>query len=174
MIEIRTSNIPNSGYGAFLTFLGARRLNTESTRRSELLLDSHVYYDPLTKTPLDAIMPDGTELSVTLSGENIHGNGNSSYWLPHNLCTDGAILPCGKDVKVTIKQFDFQNYQPLINKENGIGFMGSHQPKDYVYDNNATFSSYNNGCGLVDLGLYGPFKKDGTFLHRCTQFMRQH
>ena len=146
--------------GAFLTFIGTRRLNDEAAKRSDILFDSHVYFDTLTKQPLSAKMPDGSLKSVKIAGKNIHDNDNSSYWLPHKLLTD-ATLPSGKEIVVRIKQFDFFDYDNLVNREDGIGFMNAHVKEDYVEDDNAMFSSYNDGCGLIDLGLYGPFQFSG-------------
>ena len=77
-IDIRISGIPNAGQGAYLTYLGARVLKPYAKARSSKLLPAHVAHDDIeTLKPLPALTKGGSQkISVTLTGKNLHRNGN--------------------------------------------------------------------------------------------------
>lgn len=76
-IDVRDSSIPGAGKGAFLTYLGARRLKPACV----LLGDQEMKKRASTKEELQATMPSGHGCTVKICGENLHGNNNSDFWL---------------------------------------------------------------------------------------------
>ena len=85
-VEVRASDIPGAGLGAFLTYLGARVLRPEAAARSSRLLrgcyvDETSAGDPVipTRDTATAQTPDGRMMKVTVTGENLHYNDNYRY-----------------------------------------------------------------------------------------------
>jgi hypothetical protein len=67
-VHVRASNIPNSGYGAFFTFLGARRLKAGS--RGKKLENAHIERPIEDFDFLEATGEDGFGIQVRLFGLN--------------------------------------------------------------------------------------------------------
>lgn len=114
-------------------------------------------------------MPDGSKMSVKLDGENLHSKNNVDFYTWHTHTNIKARVK-GKDLKVKIKIDDYEDREALkdyfdkgrkLGTRNCIGFLGLHNESDYLQDDTILFSSYNDGCGLIDLGRYGPFRQKG-------------
>ena len=165
-IEARPSNIPNAGMGAFLTFIGARRLQQKTRIRATELLDARPYKELTTMRPLVAELPDGFGMGVTLTGAHLHGPYNSTYLLP----ALKAVNPdTGRKMKVRLANSQDVSYYPdeldalkNPNKDGRFGFLGIHHEDHYRCDTKKTFASAQEGCGLIDIGRYGPFRREGT------------
>jgi hypothetical protein len=169
-VDIRESNIPNAGLGAFLTFLGARELDAEDKARGEsrLIGREQEWKQRLTTTPLLADHPDGYRLSLTLEGSNLHGHFNSPYLLK----SLEAVLPDGREAKVRLANHEKLYYEDELDAfkstkdDERIGFLGLFKEADYFPAPKRTFSSLLKNCGVIDLGRYGPFKRQGTRIQR--------
>ena len=79
-LHVSKSKIPKSGCGTFLTFLGARLLNPDAIKRREKLMEGRYPIYVPTKEPLEAKGTDGMNFSVSLHGENLHGNADVPYF----------------------------------------------------------------------------------------------
>ena len=163
-VDIRQSNIPNSGYGAFLTFLGARKLKEEAMRRTAHLMDGRVVIYNQTVEFLEATIGH-IDVSVSLKGKDLHGNSNNSHFSVTRFPLK-ATCPDGKEVNVIIgPDVVHDDIQGLVNRgeinspEDGIGFFNNFTEEDYEPDNTVQYCS--KSCGTIDLGRYGPFLKTG-------------
>ena len=67
-VDIKQSNIPGAGHGAFLTYLGARVLKPRAASRSERLMTEHIVEAlPIeTHNPLVAETLGGKRMTVRL------------------------------------------------------------------------------------------------------------
>lgn len=158
------SSIPNAGLGAFLTFLGARRLPKIQAERAQFLLDSRPYKELKTTKPLYALHPDGFGLKLILNGEDLH----SPYNNPYLLQALYAVHPkTNRPMKVKLAHAHDLYYEDEVDAlknpkgRQRIGFLGIHDETQYFHEPKRTFSILKDYCGLIDLGRYGPFRKEG-------------
>lgn len=150
-----------------MTFLGASKLKEKAKKKSdEMIKDRRVIVESDTKEPLTATI-DNMNVSVTLTGKNLHGNGNSNFFSMTRFPLE-ASLPNNRNVSVTIvPNSAHECLQELRDKgeipspKNGLGHLEMFTEDDYEADHKITFSSKNNNCGCIDLGRYGPFLKTG-------------
>jgi hypothetical protein len=172
-LRVKTSTIPNSGKGVFLTFLGARELKPSKKRRGEELFEARVFLPPKLSKPLHAWHPVGfgtrMTMHMTLTGEHLRAPYNSNSLLP----TLEAILPGAKlnkrgiPKKTNIRFSDFDlpycedELVGLKDPSNRIGFLGLYEESDFVEAPRRTFSSLHENCGYIDIGRYGPFREEG-------------
>eukprot|EP00986_Skeletonema_menzelii_P012290 scaffold6718_cov132-Skeletonema_menzelii.AAC.1 len=171
-VEIRPSNIPNSGLGAFLTFLGARVLRKGASDRSARLIVQHGTYDEngnlfvKTQEELTAEVFGGRQIHVTLKGDNLHHNDNSLYWskerqryLKAHVDKHGTLLDHFDEDEICCKvNSEVKKYRSKIPEKERIGFLGIHSESDYVEDKTLVFSSEKHGLGMLELGRYGPHR----------------
>jgi len=156
------SHIPNSGFGAFLTFEGARLLKPEAAKRSKQIIKDRYPVDVPSARLLEAKGIDGMNVSVSLKGDNLHGNGNNPYFRVTRFPLK-AILQNGKKVQVTIGPESIHEDIDLLRKNNEIPFhtdgFGHFKmvTKDDYAESEEDFCSHSDGCGLIDIGRYGPF-----------------
>ena len=164
-IQVKESQIPNSGMGAFLTYMGARVLTDELRHVAAEKRESRVLYTPDTMMPLDAISPDGFGVAVKLTGKNLHGNRNLQHW-PETKIPLKARAPTGKTVKVNLvgdhlhcdDSEDEEEPLDFSMCPKRLGHLGTYTEKDYVSDPTIQLSSVEFS---VDLGRYGPvLRKD--------------
>jgi len=74
-VNVRKSGIPNAGYGAFLTYVGAHRLNGAGRNKVASLIEKGAYQYPKTKYELTAVLPvKRKKVSVKLKGKHLHGD----------------------------------------------------------------------------------------------------
>jgi hypothetical protein len=99
-----------------------------------------------TNGTLQARTPGGYGYSVTLTGENLHGNSNRVYWPK----TMKKAYEAGED-------FDRVELACQRALPQGIGFLGMHLDSHYKASPKTEFSS----PGCMPLGNYGPFQKEG-------------
>jgi len=165
-ICVKPSQIPNSGNGAYLTYLGARLLKTDRRFRSNgLLIDSYIS-EVETAKPLTArFRSTGLRANVTLTGKDLHENDGSSFW-PDTTDVITGVMPvtkkkfrlslAGKNLHDTGE--DLLKSRDLQPGETAIGFRHYHKESHYE-EAPLPFCSYYEGCGLVDIGpRYGPFR----------------
>ena len=174
-VTIRQSQIENSGYGAFLTYLGARLLNEERRGRTWDVLDNCSGRPPdASLKPLEAtfrrtnpIFPDSHRATVKLKGEHLDEYGGEEYWADTQ--NDLFAVMSGSKNKIKIKLTDnnnelHDNGQDLLASrdlqpgETPIGFRHLHRESHYDKVS-IPFCSYFVSCGLIDLGRYGPFRR---------------
>jgi len=168
-VDIGTSLIPNSGYGAFLTFLGARVLQPHLQEQSDKILENRIAHVPPTMFPLSATTPDGSIVRVAMAGDNLHGNDNCLYW-PESSIPLFAPKSNGDLVRVKTKganiraesdsSLAFVTSARKKRNGRGLGFLEIFAETDYIHDSSREFCSYSDGCGLIDLGRYGPLQKE--------------
>lgn len=169
-VSIRQSQIPNSGYGAFLTYLGARLLNEERRGRTWDVLDNSSQAVPkqleATFRRVKPIFPDSHLVTVTIKGENVDEYGEGECWADTE--DDLFAVMKGSKNEVKIKLTDnkgelHDNGQDLLASRNlkpgetPIGFRNFHKEAQYERVP-IPFCSHYPGCGFVDLGRYGPFR----------------
>lgn len=157
--------------GTFLKFLGTRVLNPEAQRRNDAEMNSRIYFFAPTKHRLRAKLPDRSKISVSITGRDIHGNNNSDFWHRRGKPIQ-AVLSCGSETRVVVHVSSdkdsftdniAKNAVSSVTKNNDIGFLGINSYSDYIPDDTCLFSSFNDGCGMIDLGCYGPFSKAGKY-----------
>jgi len=95
---------------------------------------------------------------VKLSGDKLHSESNSIYVHHSQLPLDAKMMD-GNEIAVKITGTHIFDPKTVANI-NGIGFLGLHSESDYEPDEKEMFCSYYEGCGLVDIGRYGPFLKE--------------
>ena len=161
-MEIGKSSVPGGGYGAFLTFLGARKLNrTFEITADERLERRNVIYEADTSKPLETQSSEGFGVSVSLTGRNLHGNYNSIYW-PQTVFSLPAVLDTGNEVNVKLAgknlHYDSEEEEEPLPFSKRFGLMDLQVESNYFPDNTSSFSNRN---GLIDLGRYGPVVKTG-------------
>jgi len=135
---------------------------------------------------IDCKNPDGTFSSVSLTGNNLLGNGNSPYFtitrfplyaripsqegfgscVRDTNANESKIQESSNDIRIWLRGNGIHEDIDLLRDEqkishpvDGIGHFHMHSETDYETDDGAEFCSYDKGCGLVDLGRYGPFHK---------------
>lgn len=132
--------------GAFLEYLGARKLTADRRDKGIDAMGEYEHCHFKTNGTLQARTPGGYGYSVTLTGENLHGNSNRFYW-PKAM---RRAYEEGKD-------FDVEELACQRALPEGIGFLGMHLDSHYKACSKIEFSS--SGC--MSLGPYGPFQKEG-------------
>ena len=164
------SLIPNSGLGAFLTYEGARLLKPEAAKRSKKLVNGRYPVDVPTSRFLEAKGIDGMNVSVVLEGDNLHGNGNNPYFRVTRFPLK-AILQNGDCIRVTIGPASIHEDIDLLRKHkeipshvDGLGHFKINTNDDYV-KSEEDFCTHSDGCGLIDIGRYGPFLHSGKLLY---------
>ena len=165
-IDIRPSNIPNAGHGAFLTFLGARVLKKEAENRTSNLMKQHIVDGEIaTKRHLTASTMGGLKMDVTLTGRNLYRNENNPYWSKNREKALASNMDNNSNVR---DDFDENSVQCEIHQEvqrlrskiptgRGIGFLGINSESDYVEDKDKLCSF---PTGMFEIGRYGPFKPE--------------
>lgn len=164
-IRVKTSNIPNAGRGAFLTFLGARELKPSRKHWGEdLKKDRPPKYLRTLSEPATAMHPDGFGMAVTITGEHLRGPYNCQF----PLRTLTAFIPDKypkPEMKVRFANFEDPYCEEEIagmRKDPGrIGSLGIYTDSDYVHAPKRTFSSRHSNCGVIDIGRYAPFQPSG-------------
>lgn len=164
-INIRESKIANSGYGAFLTFLGARKLKEEARKKSIDFLKDRIYVESDTTKNLQA--KDGNfNMSVKLMGSDLHGNGDSNFFTFTRFPLLAKDLN-GKEYSVKIGPHHIHEDIKELRKrkempfpENGLGLLCMFSDGDFESDNETKYSSEE--FGIIDIGRYGPFLKTGS------------
>jgi len=169
-LQVSKSSIPNSGLGAFLTFQGARVLQPYPLYKSKQLIKDRYPIDVPTTQPMEATSTTLNRMnnfSVSLIGNNLHGNDNCPFFtktrFPLKAFPDGK-----KEIQVTVngiankelhEDIDIlRKNKELPSVEKGLGHFCIHTEKDdYMEDDSLQFCSHTDGCGLVDIGRYGPF-----------------
>lgn len=167
-LHIGKSCIPNSGFGVFLTFKGAHLLKSDALERAQQLMEGRHAVEVPTTCPIDAENADGTGFSVSLQGENLHGNGNNPYFAITRFPLK-AILSNGKKILVKIGPKNIhedvdklRRKKEIASPKDGLGHFNMHTEEDYMKNNDIQFCSHADGCGLIDIGRYGPFLPSGT------------
>lgn len=167
-ICVKPSQIPNSGSGAYLTYLGARLLKDDRRARAIDLLTDSTVSQIATMEPLTAeLSSKGMRAKITLSGKDLHENNGSCYW-PYTACPMPAVMPkTRKMINVTLAGDkihdigeDLLEFRDLQPGETAIGFRNYHKESHYE-EAPLPFCSYYEGCGVIDIGRYGPFRPEG-------------
>ena len=138
-VDIKQSSIPNSGHGAFFTYLGARVLKPKVLERTARLMENHIIHISPTHDPLTAVTFDGRRMDVKLTGESLHYNDNSVYWTKPRFKKfkaeesrrasmegyDDDVIDCNvhKEVKKLKKR---------IKDDDRVGFLGINKESDYM------------------------------------------
>jgi hypothetical protein len=155
-VTVRASTIPNSGNGAFLTFLGARELKASAKKRNEKPWAQRTFRMSELAKPLTARFRDGRHASVKLQGEHLQSAYNCSYLVPESV--DNGTGAAASDFESYYSQAEMVS---LRDPSNRIGFLNLNKESDFIPAPKRTFSSLHKSCGLIDLGRYGPFRKSG-------------
>jgi hypothetical protein len=168
MVHIDWSQIPNSGLGAYLTYLGARTLKPECKEVSERILEDSFQHVSDTREELQAELPNGRGVTLTLiSAEN--SNHNCDYWPSTAKTLEARFAKKDLDVSslfgspteiVKLVGYGIDSHPELENRPvGGIGFLGFHQESDYEPVSGIAFSE--DLC--IDLGTYGPLITTGMY-----------
>ena len=78
------------GFGAFLTYLGALKLDESIHKIGKRMLGKRTHFVPQTALALQGVDVDGWEKTVRVTGENLHRNNNNVYW-PKNMLPMFAV-----------------------------------------------------------------------------------
>jgi hypothetical protein len=173
--------------GAYLEFMGVKRLNKRSNERRLQLLYQLDPYESLTMQPLQAYpRASGSGVTVILKGNDLHGNSNRHFQLKQLL----AIIPKDnlhktskfkKNEKLAVRLIAEEDL--LLNIEYDANYIHDDSPLrpvghlrvqtdcDYYADSSVT--EYFSDMNCIDLGRYGPFQKTGTLVLRV-KFVNQH
>jgi hypothetical protein len=133
-------------------YLGARKLTVDRREKGKDAIEEYEHFHFETSGTLQARTPVGYGYSLTLTGENLHGNSNRSYW-PKAM---KRAYEEGED-------FDREELACQRALPDGIGFLSMHLDLHYKASSKTEFSSQS----CLPLGNYGPFQKEGM----CRQSM---
>lgn len=107
---------------------------------------------PDTMEPLQGQSTGGFGHSISLTGENLHGNNNKLYWRKSVKQAYDKAVKAGDT-----SNLDFVDKSGLPAVPNGIGFFGIHKKESYKQDNRP----FDCPDMCFDLGRYGPFRTQG-------------
>jgi hypothetical protein len=110
----------------------------------------------------------GRKMVVTLTGNNLHHNDNNRYWskerdsyLKEHIDENGMILDSFDEDEICCKvNAEVRRFRSKIPEGKRIGFLEIYSELDYEKDTSVVFSSEKEGLGLVDLGRYGPHRRE--------------
>ena len=162
------SEVSGGGLGAFLTYLGSLHLNPDVENRNNRALSKREAHMPETMNSLEFVRGDGQLATLTLKGENLHGNNNNPYWLKSALVSprsEGKGSPLtGVEAQDQLDDDDFEALNSRSSKNsNKIGYL------DVLLDSD--FSSGNSEFKIrhcsIFLGRYGPILREGM----CFEFI---
>lgn len=154
-IQVKQSEIPGAGMGAFLTFEGARLLKEELRTVAAKTREERIFHETDTTKPLEAAYPGGYGVAVKLTGKNLHGNNNIHYW-PEEALDAWKAKRASDDL-----DSDDEEESPNTVGAKRIGHLGIHTENDYISDPSIELTSVNFS---VELGLYGPVLKRGKLI----------
>jgi hypothetical protein len=164
--------------GAFLQYVGAKRLNKRSKTFNDNIFDNIEIDIELENEPIQAQLEDHG-VTVTLKGAGLdeHGRKYCSY---HDLeavveskaLLSGSALRSGRQkVRIHIEgvpsNLDRKAYF-VSDESRRIGYLGIHIESDYQ-DRDIPFPVTDEM--IIDLGRYGPFRKQGKSVLIANQFM---
>ena len=166
LLRVRTSSLPNAGNGLFLQFLGAKEMKPSKWKRSVEISDRrHNVSHP--HDELRALHPEGFGIHVSVTGEHLKSRYNSSFPLKKlkAVLSQNGNSDTGRTMEVTFSDpdlpYDEDESRGLRNPEDYIGHFRLCTIDDYVDAPMRKFSSLYPECGFVDIGRYGPFRKQG-------------
>lgn len=136
-----------------MTFLGTRKLIAAKRKKGEAIIEELVPYYSETTQALQGKTPGGHGFTLSLTGENLHGNMNRVFWPPAMI----EAHESGRDIDSPALRVD------LSPPEDGIGFLGIYVARDYKPSPSSEFSSPGT---CIRLGRYGPFRREGMFLRK--------
>jgi hypothetical protein len=165
------SNIKGAGMGAFLKYVGAKKLNTASKELNESIFENTTIHVDCENLPLQAQLENGGA-TVHLKGAGLDEHGRK-YCSNHDLVATikakslrrGSTFKAGlQKVRIHIEgipsSLDKKAY--FIEDENRrVGYLGIHLESDYKWAPGIQFPVSDET--VIDLGRYGPFRKLGTF-----------
>ena len=132
-VDIKQSGIPNAGYGAYLTYLGARVLNDSVKERGSALMKAHTVdenYGTTTHATLQAKTLGGRTMTVKLTGDNLHYNDNSLYWTSKRW-ENYHIKKLDENEADCVVHDEVERLRNQIPERKRIGFLGIHKESDY-------------------------------------------
>ena len=178
-VFIEKSSIPNAGLGAFLTYMGARKLNTslDTHKICEDLLSDCFYREAATMSPLIAAMMDGRTRSVLLTGDNLHGNYNCGYRPGRLPSKPLSVKENGKTIQVRIVGGCLETFEELKDRpKDGIGHLGMYNESDYEHVSGIpcqTNLSIELDAPYAPLGPNGQYiQKQLYSVRRCISLVR--
>lgn len=145
-------------------------MNAERRFRSnDLLLNSSISIIETKGSLTAAFGSTGLRARITLTGKDLHENDGSDFWPDTADWIDG-VMPTTKkrfSLKLAGKNIhdtgeDLLQSRDLQPGETPIGFRRYHKESHYE-EAPLPFCSYYEGCALVDIGRYGPFRMEGKF-----------
>lgn len=142
-------------------------LRKEASKRNTRLIKEHMTYHPETHKELVAQVYGDRKMHVTLTGSNLHHNDNYEYWsknrndyLDTHAKKYGRVLDDFDEDEICCKvHSEVKRLRSKIPKRERIGFLGIHSESDYVKDESVVFSSAKKGLGMIELGRYGPHRR---------------
>lgn len=170
------------GYGAFLVYLGALKLNGTEKARRDRMMSKREYYFPQTTRLLDVRDVDGWEKTLRLAGENLHGNHNNCYW-PKHMIPRKAVWKTTERIHTCLlsltgrscymddddeRDAEYVEAKLQTMKSRGlepIGHLGIYSIEDYSPAPGISFKLDKN---VIDLGRYGPWRNQGNYFHHCS------
>jgi len=168
-VKVKPSRVAkNAGMGAFLIFRGTRVLKAGRFRANEKKYKRRMPVDPGTFEALEARNLYGSEILIMLTGKHLHGHNNSIFKEPTEkllpAVRDGheiMLRLAGKNLHYDSDEDETLGLDPCPKR---IGLLGLNIASDYVRDDSRDFS-FRDGrkqlTALLDLGRYGPWRKDG-------------
>lgn len=169
LLQVRTSSIPNAGYGLFLKFLGAKELKPSKRARGECIRESRPVNPNMFFDKLSLFHPRGFGMNLTINGEHLKAPYNSLYTrrtLQMTLPDDRLHIRKQQTRTVNLKFsdpdiiYDDDELEGLREPTKRIGHYGLFTEDDFVDAPRRTFSSLHSNCGFIDIGRYGPFLKE--------------
>jgi hypothetical protein len=146
-VKVQPSNIPGAGQGAFLTYLGARRLKRRYCQDDDDD-DRWEHHVSTTHEPLEGVDPQShLPFKLTLTGPWLHGNYGLHEW-PKALWQAHAAGNVAEEIRLT-------------RPPRGFGPRGQHCHDMYEPAPHVDFD-FCRMQGFLDLGRYAPWTKQGT------------
>jgi hypothetical protein len=164
---VAASKIPGAGYGAFIEFTGARRLNAVSSARRERLYEEMTLCPQFAERTLEAVPEEnGSGVSIKLTGRDLHSKENRLYQ-PKRAMNKLRAKYSGRTVAVRVvgeNIHDVEEFEAYYVSESSpfrsIGYLGTQIFCEYTRDPRITSFNMEDNC--INLGRYGPFRREGT------------
>jgi hypothetical protein len=141
-VEVGASSIPGAKLGAFLTFIGARRLSPQGLMKGKRVFKGRKLVVNDMKRQASTLVAKnqfGDLVGVQLNGEHLLGKDNSDYLFEDEIAFDPQHVRMPETNSVV---------------KPGIGFAGVYVEADYFRDSSIDFDGMKNS---ISLGRYGTY-----------------
>jgi hypothetical protein len=138
-VEVGASSIPGAKLGAFLTYIGARKLRESAKAKGQEVYKGRCPLINELKRTVEAKYPVGNTVTVKVTGEHLLGRNSYDYVFADEINNEPPAA---------------QHPEPISRGQPRIGSVGAYVEDDYLRDSSTQF---NGKMHSIDLGRYGKY-----------------